>query len=183
MGFVIELLSDRRLNLAVQIGSRLTRYDTHTTTHSSHTGSRLGWDSSRTTIHSHSQRHGMVRPRGEENRRRDRDGTRLAAPECWLRLPKKASGGGQTANTSKRRIREGQEEESPDRESSAELEPAVLDRPLPFLFGPGGGLRRVRTYCCVPPIHPFPLLCIPLHSAASPGAGPARGGTLKSGAV
>ena len=42
MGFVIELLSDRRLNLAVQIGSRLTRYDTHTTTHSSHTGSRLG---------------------------------------------------------------------------------------------------------------------------------------------
>jgi len=25
MGFVIEILSDRRLNLAVQIGSRLTR--------------------------------------------------------------------------------------------------------------------------------------------------------------
>ena len=32
MGFVIEILSDRRLNLAVQIGSRLTRYDTHTIT-------------------------------------------------------------------------------------------------------------------------------------------------------
>ena len=40
MGFVIEILSDPRLNLVVQIGSRLTRYDTHTTTH---TGSRLGW--------------------------------------------------------------------------------------------------------------------------------------------
>ena len=74
MGFVIELLSDRRLNLAVQIGSRLTRYDTHTTTHSSHTGSRLGWESSRTKIHSHTdnmmvwQGHGAKKTGGEAAR-------------------------------------------------------------------------------------------------------------------
>ena len=31
------------------------------------------------------------------------------------------------------------------RGGSAEIESAVLDRPLPLLFGPGGGFRRVRT--------------------------------------
>ena len=40
---------------------------------------------------------------------------------------------------------------------AAELESAVLDRPLPFLFGPGGGFRRVRRYT-----DPFPSLLLDL---------------------
>ena len=92
-----------------------------------------------------------------------------AGSACLRRLAEEPT----AANTSKRRIRDKRREahrvrrwglrvrnsgvserrreknkkkpQTPDpRESSAELEPAVLDRPLPFLFGPGGGLRRVR---------------------------------------
>ena len=67
MGFVIELLSDRRLNLAVQIGSRLTRYDTHTITHShSHwLPARLAHQPDYDTL-TLTMSWWMVRPRGEE---------------------------------------------------------------------------------------------------------------------
>jgi len=94
MGFVIELLSDRRLNLAVQIGSRLTRYDTHTTTHSlSHwLPARLGLQPDHDTLTLTTSWYGKAT--GRRNRRRDRDRKRLAdlsaGSACLRRLAKEA---------------------------------------------------------------------------------------------